>query len=407
MTILDLQSRLDSRSVRSPAERSRASAAPATPSVRSHRNPILDAMRGIFILSMTAGHLASGTDVDRWAHPLVWVDGAAGFVLFSGLVLGMQQQRMGERSGPASGRSWLVRRAGFIFVVHVALTVTALSLRSATGRPAFLPDVDRFGGPLGALVGVVTLRVQPDFCNVLPLYVVLLLVAVGIVELLRRGHPMVCVGLSFALYAAAQVNSHVIFLADLSVGANTWSWGAWQALFVGGMVTGWHWSRVRETLHAFRRPIVATAVGVTTALVVMSNLVASRAWPGATSWVDALFAKYELRPGVPVYLAAATVVTYVGLRRLTAWRAGKAATSALARIGSRSLDCFIMLSLVQLFVFSVLPADRPDSIDLALVGASAVGYWILATMRLKGRGRRISARPAQSVAGRSVDVLAA
>ncbi|GAC1376322.1 MAG: hypothetical protein NVSMB4_05030 [Acidimicrobiales bacterium] len=412
MTILDLQSHLESRARRSsPSERGGADARPAAAaSPAQRRNPTLDAMRGIFILSMTAGHLASGTDVDRWAHPLVWVDGAAGFVLFSGLVLGMQQRRMVERTGPVSGRRWLVRRAWFIFVVHVLLTMAALTLRTVTGRPAFLPPMDRFGGPLGSFVGVITLRVQPDFCNVLPLYVVLLLVSVGIVELLRRGHNIACVGLSVSLYVAAQVDPHIVFMADLSVGANTWSWGAWQVLFVAGMVTGWHWERVSRTLRAFRRSLLVVAGVVTAALVVIGNLVASRSWPfgGGTSWADLLFAKYELRPGVPVYLAAATVVTYVGLRRLANCRGGRSVTSVLSRIGSRSLDCFIMLSLVQLCVFTVLPADRPDSLDLALVAVSALGYWVLATVRLRGRGLRPGlARPAPRDAGRSVDVLAA
>ncbi|GAC1477774.1 MAG: hypothetical protein NVS1B12_13470 [Acidimicrobiales bacterium] len=353
-----------------------------TPHARAEgRDRTLDAMRGIFIISMTAGHLAGGDALDRWSHPLVWVDGAAGFVLFSGLVLGMQQKRLHRRHGDGAGRRWLVRRALVIWAVHVVLTMTALAMRTITGSPTFLPSMSSFGGLLPSLAGVLLLRIQPDFCNVLPLYVVLLLAAVGVVALLRRGHTALCVGLSIALYAAAQADPHVVFIADLSVGTSTWGWGAWQLLFVLGMATGWHWTTVRDMAHRVKRPLVASCAASVGVLAVSANLIVDRDWPGSTTWVPTWFGKYELRPGVVLYLGAAVVVTYVVMEHIGHRRGFRLVVDFLSRIGTRSLDCFIMLSLVQLAVFAGAETGRSALADIALVAGSAAGFWVLASVR--------------------------
>ena len=355
----------------------------------------IDALRGIFIVSMTAGHLAGGTAVDYLAHPLRWVDGAAGFVLFSGLVLGMMLRARARTEGTRTGVAWLLRRARFLYLAHVALTVTGVLARSATGRPDFLPSVDELGGPVPALAGIALLRVQPPYLNVLPLYVVLLAVVAPLclLALTRRRWSLVLVP-SVLLYAAGQADPGLLHVADLVSTPGTWAWACWQLLFVGGLIAGWHWrDSVRPWLVEHRRPVVVSAVAVTAVLAVLANafdLLAGSAGRFAPL-VAASFDKYALRPGVVVYLLAAVVVTYVVLGRLHADGPGAAVSRRLATIGSRSLDCYLMLSAVQLVVLGLWPV-RPAWVSAVLLAATLVVMHRFALLRAGGARLRLPRR---------------
>src|SRR4051812_42249003 len=57
------------------------------------RNRAIDMLRGLCIVSMTTAHLAAGSWPWQVFHVAVLVDGAVGFVLLSGIVLGITQHR--------------------------------------------------------------------------------------------------------------------------------------------------------------------------------------------------------------------------------------------------------------------------------------------------------------------------
>jgi hypothetical protein len=357
--------------------------------MQSRRDQRIDVLRGVFIVSMTTGHLAAGQALDRLAHPLVWVDGAAGFVLFSGLVLGMAQRSRVLRSGPAAGRRWLLARARQLYVIHVVTTLGAFVVRAATGHPLVLPSATHLGGAWRTVWGVLLLRIQPSYFNVLPLYVFLLVVAVGMLELVRRGRwPVVLAG-SAALYAASQVRPGVLLLADIHVGPETWVWGAWQVLFVGGFVLGWHWRyAVVPWLHARRKVLVRTAVASTALLAAVGHLLsipALGAVPAATA-VNGAFEKYGLRPGVVVYLAVALLASYWVLGRIGAWPVVRPITGFLGRIGTQSLDCFITLTLVQVVVFACWDGAHPPLFDGAVVALALAAMYAVSTWRGRPSG---------------------
>lgn len=349
----------------------------------------LDALRGIFILSMTAGHLAPDTWIDYASHPLRWVDGAPGFVLFSGLVLGMMQRGLTARAGEPAGRSWLWRRARFLYLVHVGLTLTGVLVRSGTGRLSYLPSVGDLGGPLPALVGVLTLQVQPAYMNVLPLYVVLLGVAAPLtLAAVRRGRWQWPLVLSLLLYLAGQAHPHLVDLADLSSSPNTWSWASWQLLFVGGFVAGWHWrALVRPWLSAHRRILLVGSAGTVAVLAFAGNAydLLGGAGTRAEPLVVELFEKYSLRPGVIALLFAAVAVSYALLGRIRRGTPGDRIAAFLATIGSRSLDCYLLLSVVQLALFAAWP-QRPVAGTAAVLVLTVAAMWVLARHRRRPTG---------------------
>lgn len=294
------------------------SAVPGPPRVagrRPGRDPRIDVLRGTFIVSMTAGHLAGGSAVDTWTHPLRWVDGAAGFVLLSGFVLGMAQRRAWLTHGAAAAHRRLARRAAFLYLVAVASIAAGLLFRVATGRPDFFPSVAALGGWSAALPGVATLRVQPDFLDVLPLYAVLLVAAQPLVALLRRGRSGPVVAGSLALYVASQFDPTVVPPPDIWSPGLVWSWGAWQLLFVGGLVAGWHWrERLQPWTEQHGRAMAVPAWFLLAGLVAL-------AWTATDPRVLRAFEKYTLGPGVPVYLLTFLLAVWPVLGRVEIGRA--------------------------------------------------------------------------------------
>lgn len=358
-----------------------AARAAARPDGGDGRDVRIDVLRALCIVSMTAGHLAAGTIVDRASHPLVWVDGAAGFVACSGLVLGRVQRKVDARFGSIEAHRRLLRRAAMIWSIHVALCVVALTAREVAGTPAFFPTVAALGGPVRALSGIATLQVQPDYLNVLPLYVLLLLAANGAVFLLRNRLGALCLALSVAAWGWTQVGTHLDGAPQLWQSDTTFRVGAWQLLFVGGLVAGWHWNAVRSWCEDRRRTLVPAALGLTVALALLGQAVRA-GW--SPSWFEPAFEKYRLRPGVVVYALLAAIACYWVAGRLPhgpIWR-------GLARLGSRSLDCFVVLSAAQLLVFCFRPAARStleSALEVAVVlllDAALVGW------RRRAKGRR-------------------
>ena len=49
----------------------------------------LDRVRGLCVVSMVIGHFTGGSVLSKAIHVPLWVDGAMGFVLVSGIVLGI------------------------------------------------------------------------------------------------------------------------------------------------------------------------------------------------------------------------------------------------------------------------------------------------------------------------------
>ena len=218
------------------------------PAVRTgqRRDPVLDALRGACVVSMVVAHLAPDSVLYRVTHPLVWVDGAAGFIFFSGLVLGITQRARSAGVGGAACRRWLWQRAAVIYLAHVTLVVVALGLRAATAGPAFVPPPAEIGSPPAVVLAVLTLGLQPPFLDILPLYVVLLIGAVGLTELLRRDRGGLCLGLSLGVYIASQVRADLFTPGDGRDGRVPWVWGpgsccssaAWSPAGIGGADCG-------------------------------------------------------------------------------------------------------------------------------------------------------------------------
>ena len=201
----------------------------------------IDSLRGLMLIGMAVNHIASPLQI-LTDHPFGYTTSAEGFVFLSGLVAGLVYTRRRERNGPAAVRqaSWL--RAGTLFGCHVALFVAVwfwVNLFFALGgepAPYALPAL--YGRPGLSLVTGVFLLNQPPLLDILPMYAGFMLLLPAVLSALEAGHRwrvLVCGLVGWGLTNLFWPNVPT----DLGViRTGAFNWGAWQLLFLAGVVCG-------------------------------------------------------------------------------------------------------------------------------------------------------------------------
>lgn len=202
----------------------------------------VDLFRGLALWFIFIDHIPGNSLGALTLRNIALCDATEAFVLLAGYAAGLAYGATMDRQGWGLAAAQLLRRTGTLYVAHIFLFVVftaQVGLSAATlDVAAYLDELhlDAFGQqPYRALLEALLLRFQPAFLDILPLYVVLLLLLVPVLPLLRR--PAVLLGLSLALYAVARVT-----------GTNLPSWNAggwffnplaWQVLFFVGCVLGY------------------------------------------------------------------------------------------------------------------------------------------------------------------------
>ncbi|MBX6745197.1 MAG: OpgC domain-containing protein, partial [Acetobacteraceae bacterium] len=163
-------------------------------------------------------------------------------VLLAGYAGGLAYGAALDRKGWSFGAAALLRRAGTLYIAHIFLFVVVTAQvgysAAALDSTAYLDELnlDAFGEqPYQALLQALMLRFQPAFLDILPLYIVLMLLLALALPLLRR--PVLLLALSFAVYA-------LVRLLDFNL--TTWTGAgwffnplAWQLLFFIGCLLGY------------------------------------------------------------------------------------------------------------------------------------------------------------------------
>jgi hypothetical protein len=157
-----------------------------------------------------------------------------------------------NRQGYLFAAADVMRRAWTLYIAHIFLFViyTAQVAYSAEALDrAYYLDETKLdvlaNAPYQAMLQALLLRFQPSLLNILPLYVMLLLIFALALPLLRR--RLLLLGLSFAVYAAARVTG---LNFQSWIAGEVWYFDpfAWQFLFMIGAVLSYappRWPRVR------------------------------------------------------------------------------------------------------------------------------------------------------------------
>lgn len=253
-------------------------AATAAPRRRSARDPRLDFFRGLAMLIIMIAHIPD----NRWAEfiPARFgpSDAAEMFVFCSGYAAAIAFGGVFLRHGWWMGTRGILLRFWQIYWAHIGLFVTVASVVAAATALG-IGGRDHIGGlnlhpffddARTQLVGLVTLGYVPNYFDILPMYMVVLLL-VPVVMALQRIHLAAAVAFSLALYAAAW--------AGLELPAEPWSdrpWFfnpfAWQLLFFTGFAIARGWLPVPP----FRPWLLGLAAAYVLAMIPLSH---NALWP--------------------------------------------------------------------------------------------------------------------------------
>lgn len=297
-------------------------------------------------------------------HVVPWVDGASGFILISGLVLGIICRRRTDDGGVPSAEGRLARRTALLYVSHVAVTALSVVVSRATTATNPAPPGNTDAGAAQVAAWLLTLQINPGSLDILSIYVVLLALAMAWVPLFRRGWwPAVAV-LSASLYVVA-LTTDWGRLPDRPDGWAYFNTAAWQAVFCSAFIVGWYWSRWRDRLRGTTGLAIAVGGGFLTA---GGGIVLHHA--GAGDW---LFDKPNCGLGRIVLAWAAFVVLYQLMRLLIA--RVPAMVMPVAVVGSRSLACFIALCVIGTLLPLAIGYDRTSlTAEIAAVVVAAAMY---------------------------------
>jgi hypothetical protein len=199
----------------------------------------VDFFRGLALWWIFADHIPGNVMEKFSLHDVAMCDAAEIFVLLAGYGAGLAYGFTMNRQGYLYAAADTVRRAWTLYIAHIFLFVVFTAQVAYSARlldRAYYLDEARLDvladSPYRGLLEALLLRFQPNLLNILPLYVVLLLILALVLPLLRR--PKLLLAGSFALY-----------LIVLVTGLNMQGWGdqdwyfdpfAWQFLFLIGAV---------------------------------------------------------------------------------------------------------------------------------------------------------------------------
>jgi len=216
---------------------------PERPAVPSQRDLRLDFFRGLALIFIFIDHIPENFLSYFTLQSFQFYDAAEVFIFISGYTAALVYGRTLALQGPLYATAQILRRAWQLYVAHIFLFMIFIAEVSYTvttfNNPMYNDEMrvaDFLEEPHVAIVKALLLEFQPTFLDILPLYILLLVIFPLILFGLRL-HPLVVLIPSLLLYAAVQAT-------DLSVPAypegHVWYFNplSWQFVFTAGAALG-------------------------------------------------------------------------------------------------------------------------------------------------------------------------
>lgn len=363
----------------------------------------LDALRGLMLVLMTLTHLPTRVS-DPAGQPLGFVSAAEGFVLLSAYMAGLVYSDKAWRQGEEAMKSAFFNRALKLYACQLALLLFAFTVIAGIGLVTREDSVTGLLGfflekPVVALVSASLLLYSPALLDILPIYILFMLISpVVLMHGMEHGWRRVLL-LSLAVWLGAQFGLGPT-LFHLATGwfqmplryqdLGAFEILAWQFLWVLGLWLGaMHHQPDREPTR-FPRAMVAMALAFALATFIWRHAVGQTPLPGNPG-VNLMFDKWQLGPlrllNVLALLLLAMHFAPFLLRHLPRWR-------VLETLGKAALPVFcahLVLALLALALFGASRPERPWSVDLLILFVGFYTLWVVARLSL-AHDRKLAAR---------------
>lgn len=238
-----------------------------------------DALRGLMLVLMTLTHVPTHLS-SPLGQPFGFTSAAFGFVLMSGFMAGMVYTRRGQRAGDGAMVQALCKRAWTVYLCHLGLITFLFGLiphSPLIQHPGPVPGMLWFYSQdtFSAVIGGVLMLHQPGLFDILPMYVLLLLVTGPVLLLARRVGWRLVMLTSMLIWAFAQWGaSPLLFrgLIDLTglpipnAAGSAFDLLAWQMIWIAGLMFG-NRMACGQPLHAGLVPPPVVVVAIIVALI--------------------------------------------------------------------------------------------------------------------------------------------
>jgi hypothetical protein len=177
---------------------------------RTSRIPQLDALRGFLLVWMTLTHLP--TPVSVYSNQVVgYLSAAEGFIFLAAVLTGQIQRRAKDKYGDRVARKKLFQRALRIYSYHLALLGVAFGLCGAAAvyfhRMPLQYLLDFFiTKPKTALVAAPLLFYNPPLLDILPIYIIFMLLTPVFLWAGEKGGWVPVLSVSACVWLLAQWN---------------------------------------------------------------------------------------------------------------------------------------------------------------------------------------------------------
>jgi hypothetical protein len=354
---------------------------PIAPAVAQARSRLweLDAVRGLMLVLMLSTHLPTSFAIPT-TQPFGFVSAAEGFVMLSAYMAGLVYTRRYMRDGIDAMHQAFQRRAMVVYACQAACLLFLFTIIALLGLALAQPDVQHLmwfylQEPVTAVVAALALIYNPPLLDILPIYVMFMLLSPWVLAYgLRHGWRAVLI-LSGVLWFATQFElsrflyGGVVALTGLPVPfseTGAFETFGWQFLWLFGLWLGsMHARTPPEQRRPFPRPVVIGSVVVSITFFIWRHIVGQSPFPEGDP-VNFLFDKWHLGPLRMLNFFALVVVTM----HFSGWLKRHVPRMRwLEYMGSASLQVFcahLVIVLLALCVVGVPKPDRPAWVDVTL-----------------------------------------
>ncbi|WP_233575695.1 OpgC domain-containing protein [Noviherbaspirillum saxi] len=356
----------------------------------------LDTLRGLMLVLMFVTHLPTRFS-SMLGQPFGYVSAAEGFVMLSAFMAGMIYTAKGQRDGLPAMRNAFLARALKVYACHAALLLLLFTVIAALGISRDEPALKNLIGfyleqPMAGLMGGLLLIYNPPLLDILPLYIMLMLVSPLVLEHgLKRGWRGIF-ALSIVLWASAQFKisenlyNAFVALTDLQVPyreTGSFETFAWQFLWILGL---WMGSATATGAMKNRRPFPKALILACIAIAVpllLWRYIAGQVPTEGESLINHWFDKWHLGPlRLLNFFALLVLVMHFG-----EWLKQRIPQFAfLQTLGAASLPVFcvhLVVVLLALSIFGESTPERPVWTDVLLMLSGLGSLYLAAIITLR------------------------